>query len=125
MYVYPYVYLSILITNSRFIQFIKFYIIFNSKLCFRWSSYYDAIKCIVDNLNKIDEVFSITSLSSLSRPRETTFLIEYCKVYKIFIIINLFLFYFKYVEMYSKIQWNLNNSNWLGVKKIRVIDNFT
>uniref|UniRef100_A0A2S2Q420 Zinc finger BED domain-containing protein 4 n=1 Tax=Sipha flava TaxID=143950 RepID=A0A2S2Q420_9HEMI len=46
----------------------------------RWNSYYDAIKCIVDNFNKIDEVFSITSLSSLSRLRETTFLIGYCKV---------------------------------------------
>jgi hypothetical protein len=96
--VYPYVYLAISITNIRSIQFIKFYIIFfNSKLCYRWNSYYDAIKCIVDNFNKIDEVFSITSLSSLSRLRETTFLIGYCKVYKIFITINLFLFCFKYV----------------------------
>ncbi|KAL4083837.1 hypothetical protein QTP88_029153 [Uroleucon formosanum] len=46
----------------------------------RWNSFYDAIKCIVSNLNKIDEVFSITSLQPFSRPRETLFLIEYCKV---------------------------------------------
>ncbi|KAF0716715.1 Uncharacterized protein FWK35_00031341 [Aphis craccivora] len=46
----------------------------------RWNSFYDAIKCIVSNLNKIDEVFSITSLPPFSRPRETLFLIEYCKV---------------------------------------------
>ncbi|KAL4125914.1 hypothetical protein QTP88_010151 [Uroleucon formosanum] len=46
----------------------------------RWTSFYDAIKCIVSNLNKIDEVFSITSLQPFSRPLETLFLIEYCKV---------------------------------------------
>ncbi|KAL4154050.1 hypothetical protein QTP88_001883 [Uroleucon formosanum] len=46
----------------------------------RWNSFYDAIKCIVSNLNKIDEVFSITSLQPFTRPRETLILIEYCKV---------------------------------------------
>jgi len=63
---------------------------FNKKLCFIWNSYYDPIKYIVDNSNKIDEVFFITSLPPFSRKRETLFLIEYCNLFKVILCINYF-----------------------------------
>ncbi|KAF0753476.1 Uncharacterized protein FWK35_00014868 [Aphis craccivora] len=48
----------------------------------RWNSYYDAINCIVENIDKIDDICIKLELVSFSRPREVGFLKEYCKVMK-------------------------------------------
>lgn len=51
----------------------------------RWNSYYDAINCIVENIDKIDDICIKLELVSFSKPREVGFLKEYCKVIIIFI----------------------------------------
>ncbi|XP_025192843.1 uncharacterized protein LOC112592896 [Melanaphis sacchari] len=48
----------------------------------RWNSFYDAIKYIVDHIDKMDTIFSAFQLTPFSGQRESSFLIEYCKVMK-------------------------------------------
>lgn len=48
----------------------------------RWNSFYDSIIIVVDNIDKMDEVFNELELPLISKPREVAFLIEYCKVNK-------------------------------------------
>lgn len=47
---------------------------------FRWNSYYDAIKCIVENIDKMENVYNDLQLPTISGPREVSFLQEYCNV---------------------------------------------
>jgi len=47
---------------------------------FRWNSYYDAIKCIVENIDKIENVCNDLQLSTNSGSREISFLQEYYNV---------------------------------------------
>jgi len=47
---------------------------------FRWNSYYDAMKCILENIDKIKDVCNDLQLTSISGPREISFLQEYCNV---------------------------------------------
>jgi hypothetical protein len=46
----------------------------------RWNSYYDAIKCVVNNIKIIEMICIELQLPIISKPREVAFLIEYCKV---------------------------------------------
>lgn len=50
------------------------------KLIFRWNSFYDAIKCIVGNITKMEKVFEVVQLPPFAVQRDVSFLIEYCKV---------------------------------------------
>ncbi|XP_015368124.1 PREDICTED: uncharacterized protein LOC107164712 [Diuraphis noxia] len=43
----------------------------------RWNSYYDAIKCVVNNIEKIEMICIELQLPIISKPREVAFLIEY------------------------------------------------
>jgi len=61
---------------------------------FRWNSYYDAMTCIVQNIDKMENVCNDLQLPTISGPREVSFLQEYCNVnfiykyaYLLFIII--------------------------------------
>jgi len=49
-------------------------------LCFRWNSYNDAIKCIVGNIDKIEEVCNDLQLPIISGIRNVSFLQEYYTV---------------------------------------------
>lgn len=46
----------------------------------RWNSYYDAIKCVVNHIEKIEMICIELQLPIISKPREVAFLNEYCKV---------------------------------------------
>lgn len=46
----------------------------------RWNSYYDAIKCVVNNFEKIEMICIELQLPIISKPREVAFLNEYCIV---------------------------------------------
>ncbi|XP_060860233.1 uncharacterized protein LOC132937431 [Metopolophium dirhodum] len=48
----------------------------------RWNSYYDAMKCILENIDKIEDVCNNLQLATISGPREISFLQEYCNVMK-------------------------------------------
>ncbi|XP_029346297.1 uncharacterized protein LOC107884470 isoform X2 [Acyrthosiphon pisum] len=48
----------------------------------RWNSYYDAMKCILENIDKIEDVCNDLQLTTISGPREISFLQEYCNVMK-------------------------------------------
>lgn len=47
---------------------------------FRWNSYYDAITCVVNHIEKIEIICIELQLPIISKPREVAFLNEYCKV---------------------------------------------
>jgi len=57
--------------------------------CFRWNSYYDAMKCVLINIDKINELCIDLQLPSISSPREVSFLKEYCEVYYYFFYVLL------------------------------------
>jgi len=48
---------------------------------FRWNSFYDAMKCIMTNIDKINILCIDLQLPSISSPREVSFLKEYCDVH--------------------------------------------
>lgn len=47
---------------------------------FRWNSYYDAITCVVNHIEKIEIICIELQTPIISKPREVAFLNEYCKV---------------------------------------------
>jgi len=46
----------------------------------RWNSHYDAIKCVLNNIKKIEMTCIELQMPIISKPREVAFLIEYYKV---------------------------------------------